>query len=205
MRHLSSDQLGDFAAIYEEDVELVSVARPQPTTLDRLAERLFARRQLIHAQWEQAAGDLDAPVSALSRFVEHDEALALSEAIAHASEVLSELLGCDQVGMRVTTLHAPMCPRFHVDQVPCRMLFTLSGPGTEWIPNKDVDWALLADRDTDEPPIRPPGGIRQLATGSWSLLKGGAWDERYNGVVHRSPHGDGVRLLVSLDPLFPQS
>lgn len=202
MRHLSSNRLGDFAAIYEEDVELVSVARPPSASLDRLAEHLFARRQVVHAQWEQAPDDKGTAVSMLTTTIEHEGAQTLSAAVVEAAEMLSELLGCAQLGIRVTTLHGPMCPRFHVDQVPCRLLFTVSGPGTEWIPNQEVDWGLFADRSTDTPPLRAAGDIQRLATGSWSLLKGGSWVDGYDGVVHRSPHEDQARLLVSLVPLF---
>ncbi|MYE86032.1 MAG: DUF1826 domain-containing protein [Gammaproteobacteria bacterium] len=205
MRHLLSDQTGDFAAIYDEDVELVSVARPAAAPLEALAEQWSASRQVVQAQWEQAAGDLDAPSAALSMSIDTDRLGALSEEITHASGMLSELLGCERVGIRVTTLRGPMCPRFHADQVPCRMLVTIRGPGTEWIPSDDVNRALLASRHTDAPPIRDGGDIKHLATGNWSLLKGGAWDGQFGGVVHRSPHGAGERLLLSLDPVFTDS
>ena len=205
MRHLLSDEAGDFAAIYDEDVELVSVARPASAPLAALAEQLFASRQVVQAQWEQAAGDPDAPSAALSMVTDADWLGALTEEVALASDMLSELLGCERVGIRVTTLRSPMCPRFHADHVPCRMLITVSGPGTEWIPSDHVNRALLACRDSDAPPIRDGGDIKHLATGNWSLLKGGAWDGRFGGVVHRSPHGAGERLLLSLDPVFTDS
>jgi hypothetical protein len=82
------------------------------------------------------------------------------------------------------------------------MLMTIGGPGTEWIPSGDVDRMLFDDRDSDAVPIQPGREVRQLATGSWSLLKGGAWNDGFDGVVHRSPHQVGERLLLSMDPLF---
>ena len=202
MHCLLSDRTGDFAAIYDENVELVSVARPASGPLDALAEHLFASRRDVQTQWEQAARDADAPLAALSGSVDPERLGALCEEVALAGDMLSELLGCERMGIRVTTLRRPMCPRFHVDHVPCRLLVTIGGPGTEWIANGDVDRARLADRDTDAPPIRPGRDIRRLATRSWSLLKGGAWDGRFGGVVHRSPHQPAERLLLSFDPLF---
>ena len=65
MRHLLSDQMGDFAAVYDEDVELISVARPGSDSLATLAEQLFTSNQVVQVRWEQAAGDPDAPISAL--------------------------------------------------------------------------------------------------------------------------------------------
>ena len=202
MHCLLSDRIGDFAAIYNEDVELVSVARPASRFLDALAEHLFASRQDVRIEWEQAARDADAPLAALSMSIDAERLGAVGEEITLASDMLSELLGCKRVGIRMTTLRRPMCPRFHVDHIPCRMLVTIGGPGTEWIASDDVDRALLADLDTAAPPIRRSGDIRRLATRNWSLLKGGAWDGQFGGVVHRSPHGTGERLLLSFDPIF---
>jgi hypothetical protein len=197
MRQVISDQLSDFAAIYDDDVEIVSVSRPQASTCEALAKELISSRQLPRVRWVQDAGDPHAPARELPALVD----TALLEQIARASELLAELTDCQQVGVRLATLRAPMCPRFHVDHVPCRMLITLSGEGTEWIPNGDVDWAVFSDLDSTEPPVLAERGIQQLPTGHWSLLKGGAWDESFGGVVHRSPHREGERLLLSLDPI----
>ena len=199
---LLSDRIGDFAAIYDEGVELVSVSRPASGSLDALAEHLFASRQDVRIEWEQAARDADTPLAALSMSIDAEPLSALAEEITLASDMLSELVGCERIGIRVTTLRRPMCPRFHVDHIPCRMLVTIGGPGTEWIASGDVDHALLADRDTAAPPVRRGGDIRRLATRNWSLLKGGTWDGRFGGVVHRSPHETVERLLLSFDPIF---
>ena len=202
MRQVISGQLGDFAAFYDEDVEIVSVTRPQASTCEALAKRLIRSRQVPQLRWIQAAGDPEAPASELPATIDADVRSGLSHQIAEAGEVLGELMDCERVGVRLETLNAPMCPRFHVDHVPCRMLITLSGVGTEWIPNSDVDWAVFADLDTTAPPVQANRQIRQMATGDWSLLKGGAWQDCFDGVVHRSPHGVGERLLLSLDPVF---
>jgi hypothetical protein len=202
MRHVLADRIVDLSAIVDADVELVSVARPTAESLNAVARASFSSRQVVEAQWTQCAGDRQAAISALSVSVETDLLRALTDEIDIAVDVLTALLGCNLTGIRVTTLRRPMCPRFHVDQVPCRMLMTIGGPGTEWIPSDDVDRALLHERDTDAVPILPGRPIRRLAAGSWALLKGGVWDDRFGGVVHRSPHQAGERLLVSIDPLF---
>ena len=202
MRQVVSGRLGDFAAFYDEDVEIVSVARPQASTCEALAKRLIRSRQVPQLRWVQAAGDPEAPASELPATIDADVRSGLSDQIAEAGEVLGELMDCERVGVRLETLNAPMCPRFHVDHVPCRMLITLSGVGTEWIPNSDVDWAVFADLDTAAPPVQANRQIQQMATGDWSLLKGGAWTDGFDGVVHRSPDGVRGRLLLSLDPVF---
>jgi len=44
------------------------------------------------------------------------------------------LVGARRVGLRLRVLDGPMCPRFHVDNVPLRLLTTYVGPGSEWLP-----------------------------------------------------------------------
>ena len=202
MREVISKQLGDFTAIYDEDVEIVSVTRPQAIACDSLWQRLIHSRQIPELRWVQSVDDRETPRYELPPTIEEDERSALVDQIVEGSEMLGELMDCQKVGVRIETLHAPMCPRFHVDHVPCRMLITLSGVGTEYIPNNDVDWAILDDLETDALPLQADRQVHQLPTAHWSLLKGGAWHDWFRGVVHRSPHDVGARLLLSFDPVF---
>ena len=202
MRQVISNQLEDFAAIYDDNVELVSVSRPQAGSCETLSKRLIQSRQIPQLRWVQAVGDPGASDGALLTTIDPDVRSVLVDQITEASEVVGELMDCEQVGVRLKTLSAPMCPRFHVDNVPCRMLITLSGEGTEWIHNSDVDWTVFADLGTSAPPVQAGQEIQQLRTGHWSLLKGGAWSDQFCGVVHRSPHREGERLLLSLDPIL---
>ena len=153
MRQVTGDQLGDFAAIYDEDVELVSVTRPQARVCEALSRRLIRSRQVPELRWVQSVDDSEAPTRELPSTIDADVASSLFDQIAEASEMLGELLECEQVGVRLETLNAPMCPRFHVDHIPCRMLITLSGEGTDWIPNSEVDWRVFDNLETAVPPI----------------------------------------------------
>lgn len=205
MRQVLSRHLGDFAALYDDDVELVSINRSTPAILEDLARQLNSERRELSARWTQSAR-AGAGCTAAARATSSAELTplqlqALSDEVAAATDVLTSLLDCPAVGVRVSTLRRPMCPRFHVDQVPCRLLMAIDGPGTEWIPAAHVDRAALASPGADVP-LRPGGEIRQFAAGSWSLVKGGAWREPFGGVVHRSPHTQAARLLITLDPLF---
>lgn len=207
MRQVLSRHISDFAALHDDDVELVSVGRPSPTALAGLARQLATERRDLQVRWTQNADDGDngvelaASAMAATR-LPAAQLQALSDEVTYATDVLTSLLGCPAVGVRVATLRRPMCPRFHVDQVPCRLLIAVDGPGTEWIPSDQVDQGALTRPGADVVPIRAGHEVRQFKTGSWSLLKGGAWARHFGGVVHRSPHTDTARLLVSLDPLF---
>jgi len=92
------------------------------------------------------------------------------------------LLGARRVGLRLRVLQGPMCPRFHVDHVPVRLLTSYAGPGSEWLKEGAVD------------------NIQCLQAGEVAVLKGEKWQGNEGaGLVHRSPSGRQGRLLLSLD------
>ena len=202
MRLVSSNQLSDLAEIYSDDVELVSIARPNFERIESLSQQLILSRQAHQVQWIQTPDEPDIAQHQLPDSMEASVRSILADQVYEGCDVLAALLGCATVGVRLATLRSPMCPSFHVDKIPCRLLITLSGNGTEWIPNSDVDWPVFTDPADQSIPLRSGATVQQLPAGHWSLLKGGAWNSAYHGVVHRSPRGDSERLLLSLDPIF---
>ncbi|MBC3496239.1 DUF1826 domain-containing protein [Pseudomonas kermanshahensis] len=104
------------------------------------------------------------------------------------------LLGARRVGLRLRVLQGPMCPRFHVDHVPVRLLTSYAGPGSEWLKEGAVNRRGLQE---DMPPV---DNIQCLQAGEVALLKGEKWQGNEGaGLVHRSPSGRQGRLLLSLD------
>ena len=75
--------------------------------LEALAEHWFASRQVVQAQWEQAAGASEAPLAALSMSINADWLRALSEEITLASDMLGELMGCELSRLGETWLKRP--------------------------------------------------------------------------------------------------
>ena len=201
MQIVESNKLSDLKMIYSDDVELVSIARTNSTTIEELSQRLLELRTPLKLQWKQALEDHETADSQLPETIDTEVRATLVGLIVESSEVFGELMKCSQIGVRLATLRSPMCPRFHVDQIPCRMIITLAGTGTEWIPNKGVNWSDFSDLSNDRAPLNDSGTIQQLETGNWSILKGGAWTSGYQGLVHRSPHDYSERLLLSLDPV----
>ena len=100
-----------------------------------------------------------------------------------------------------------MCPRFHVDWVPCRLLTTYDGGGTQWLPHDLVDRRKLGPGSGGLPDecsgiIQICRGYSTIKSGDVALLKGENWiGNEGSGLVHRSPQlFDGEkRLLFSLD------
>ena len=104
------------------------------------------------------------------------------------------LVGARRVGLRLRVLDGPMCPRFHVDNVPLRLLTTYAGPGSEWLQEQDSRRGELHTADL------PVDNIKRLQPGEVGILKGEKWQGNEGaGLVHRSPSGQQGRLLLSLD------
>ena len=202
MRQIISEQISDLSNIYAPDVELVSIARKENKKIEAIAKQVLDSGCHVEVRWEQSKSASDTQLRSLAPALGDDLVDAIDNEILLACETMDLLLGCSHVGIRLGTLRAPMCPRFHVDQVPCRMLTTLCGSGTEWIAANDVDRRLFAKRNDEQPPVSKGATTSIFPSGHWSLLKGGTWDEDFFGVVHRSPRQTDPRLFLSIDPIF---
>ncbi len=109
------------------------------------------------------------------------------------------LLGARRIGVRLRVLDKAMCPRFHVDHVPVRLITTYAGIGSQWLEEGAMDRLQLGQVDAEP---QDPASIRQLNSGDVALLKGEKWygNEGF-GLIHRSPQpAPGERrLLLTLD------
>lgn len=107
------------------------------------------------------------------------------------------LLGAKRIGVRVRLLDKAMCPRFHVDHVPVRLITTYAGIGSQWLREGVMNRRQLSQADAE-----PDAGIEQIHCGEVALLKGEKWhgNEGY-GLIHRSPSlkSDERRLILTLD------
>lgn len=132
---------------------------------------------------------------------------ALLENMVELVEMFCYLLELDQVGLRLAVLNDAMCPRFHFDQVPCRLVTTYHGTATQWLPNDVVDRSKLGHGSNGQPDslsglYNQESDVQHLSCGDVALLKGERWSGNENaGLVHRSPitSSDETRLLLTLD------
>ena len=211
MTELMTEQVvsRDFAAserILDAEVELVLVARVLDDAVAAFARQVVHERLLPDVQDVVQAGTrasaqlaFDASLHAVPGFA------AWCDDVDTLVDAYALLVGAEEVGVRIATLSRPMCPRFHVDQISCRLLTTYHGPGTEYLHDQEVNRALLgagADGRPDETSglLAPGVTVRRMPEGAVGWFKGGRWHEgQVQGVVHRSPHSDAPRLLLSLD------
>ena len=107
------------------------------------------------------------------------------------------LLGAKRIGVRLRLLDKAMCPRFHVDHVPVRLITTYAGIGSQWLREGVMDRRKLSQPDAE-----PSERIEQIQCGEVALLKGTKWHgNEGHGLIHRSPalKADERRLILTLD------
>mgnify|MGYP000046901152 FL=1 len=132
-----------------------------------------------------------------------------SQDISRLVDIFCCLFDQKQVGLRLTALNNAMCPRFHVDQVQCRLVTTYHGVGTEWLKDSTADRRRLGAgnrgmSDDASGLFSSKQAVQKLRRGDVALLKGELWEKnKGGGIIHRSPKIADFesRLLLTLDLL----
>lgn len=117
--------------------------------------------------------------------------------VAWLISAFSCLLGAKRIGVRLRLLDKAMCPRFHVDHVPVRLITTYAGIGSQWLREGVMDRRQLSQADAE-----PTERIEQIHCGEVALLKGEKWrGNEGHGLIHRSPAlaANERRLILTLD------
>ncbi|RRV14005.1 DUF1826 domain-containing protein [Stutzerimonas xanthomarina] len=119
--------------------------------------------------------------------------------VAWLVRAFSCLVDARRIGLRLRMLDKPMCPRFHVDHVPLRLITTYAGAGSEWLHEGGMQRRRLGD-----PAAEPTdaAAIERLGAGDVALFKGEKWlGNEGAGIIHRSPQAATAerRLILTLD------
>jgi hypothetical protein len=129
------------------------------------------------------------------------QALLYSELAPYVRE-FQKLTRAKQLSSRLQRCHEQMCPLFHVDHMPLRMIVTLKGSGTEWLDEADVRRQGLGKGRNDKI-VREGALVQQLQPFQIGFMKGQLYRSHYGrGLVHRSPEANGPgqnRYLFKLD------
>jgi len=124
------------------------------------------------------------------------------------SDMLTTLFDCDSVGVRLVPLQSAMCPSFHVDNIPVRLVNTYLGEGTQWLPQESVIRSPIGDiqgtAKTRLGQLYKEDSVKQMQAFDVGLLKGKAWQGHEElAAVHRSckVEPNEKRVLLTLDPM----
>lgn len=203
-RSVRSESPAVLADVFEENV---NIAIWQRELFDDVRETISSLTQAGRPPEATMTVSPQSALAAISESLGTTPQSALSKSIAELVDMFCDLLGLERAGLRLRALDSAMCPRFHVDRVPCRLVTTYLGAGTEWLQHSAVDRSKLGLGSGGRPDhqsglLKTAQDIEQLRCGDVALLKGELWEgNEGGGLVHRSPAvaaGD-VRLLMTLD------
>ena len=199
-RHMSQDkQPTVLSDIYKEEINIAIWRRQKQFSVKEfLALNPTFQKEMILT-----------PEDALSRIKESfdNNMTEVSEDIAELVDMFCYLFELKQAGMRLKVLDRAMCPKFHVDKVPCRLVTTYQGIATQWLPHELVDqtklgWGCNGLPDSESGLYQSEIDIQQLDCSDVALIKGTLWEGNENaGLVHRSPEliANEKRLILTLD------
>lgn len=191
--------------IYQEPVNIAVWQNSQSQIIETSAQTLITESpnfKLVLTVTPESALE-----SLLDSSVYLEDHKALCEHVALLVDMFCTLFELKRVGLRLTALSHAMCPKFHVDKVPCRLVTTFVGDTTQWLPSNVVDRTKLGAGslglpDHESGVYQKESDIQQLLVGDVALLKGEGWfNNEGNGIVHRSPAllKTKQRLLLTLD------
>jgi len=202
---VAGEQLDVLADIYQEDVNISVWERKLPEALSNAAEQLLFERPMLQISRSVSPDNAyDILIDSLDAAA---EPAALAADIAELAGMFCCLFDLKCAGLRLTALGHAMCPRFHVDRVPCRLVTTYLGRATQWLAHDRVDRSKLGSGSGGRPDEQSglfsgADDVRQIRQGAVALLKGESWaGNEEAGLVHRSPqiNAGARRLLLTLD------
>ena len=204
-RSIEGSQLDVLTDIYQEHTNIAIWQRSLAHALIEAANSILDTNPTLQASL--VVTPQEANVAVMKVLGSTARAATLSEDIAQLVDMFCCLFDIKRAGLRLTALDRAMCPRFHVDRVPCRLVTTYQGVATEWLPHQAADRSKLGIGSQGKPDERSglfnsAADIQQLCRGDVALLKGESWEGNQGaGLIHRSPQlpGETRRLLLTLD------
>lgn len=188
--------------VLEDDVNLAIWQRQLPVHISDFGALLLSLDEPLADAISLEITDEKAPPKLqglASRFNDLEGYEGFVADIAWLVSAYACLLGAKRVGLRLRVLDKAMCPRFHVDHVPVRLITTYAGIGSQWLQE-----GVMERRHLGQPGAEPVHDslIERLDTGDVALLKGEKWRGNEGaGLIHRSPAlAEGERrLILTLD------
>ena len=114
--------------------------------------------------------------------------------IAHLCKIFSDIQKTNSISMWLGSKRG--CKRYHIDNVPQRLLVTYSGEGTEWLPDDAGDKIAYLNGEPNEKILK--NSKKKQFVNEWdiAIFKGGS-----EGLLHRTPDSalNKNSILLRLD------
>ncbi|OLU24740.1 hypothetical protein BVH03_19330 [Pseudomonas sp. PA15(2017)] len=201
-QQVSSERIDVLGEALRDDVNLAVWQRWLPEHLAAFAGTLLAQREPLAESLSIELADPEAEPALhglLSGYSDLPGQAAFLADVAWLVRAYACLLDARRIGLRLRALDGAMCPRFHVDHVPLRLITSYAGPGSQWLAEGDLPRQLLGG--TQALP-REGAVVEQIGCGHVALVKGERWEGNDGrGLIHRSPTlpAGERRLLLTLD------
>ena len=122
-----------------------------------------------------------------------------TEDMAKISKIYCDILNTNTICFSLETSRS--CKRFHIDNVPVRLLVTYYGTGTEWVPSNACDYSAYYDGKNNNEIIKDASAIKFMNTWDIGIFKGNKFTGIAKGILHRTPDNaiNCPSLLMRLD------
>ncbi len=100
--------------------------------------------------------------------------------IAYLCKIFSDILNTSTISMWLGSKRG--CKRYHIDNVPQRLLVTYSGEGTEWLPDEAGDKTAYLNDEPNEKILKNYKKKQFVNEWDIAIFKGGS-----EGLLHRTP------------------
>lgn len=149
---IAGNQPSVLADIFQDVTNIVIWERRPAGVLTQAADHILKTNSALQ---------ISAAVTPQSAYATVNNALGATQAAAALSEDVTQLVDMfcclfdlKRAGLRLTAQDGAMCPRFHVDLVPCRLVTTYWGIGTQWLAHHLVDRSKLGAGNQGKPDER---------------------------------------------------
>ncbi|MFP6847670.1 MAG: DUF1826 domain-containing protein [Pseudomonas sp.] len=202
IRQVNSEQIEVLGEVLRDEVNLAVWQRQLPAQISDFATALLAQGEPLAQTIVLELANADSPIN-LSGLVDSYSDLPGQTAFLQDLSWLVGAFVClfdaKRIGLRLRILDKAMCPRFHVDHVPVRLITSYAGAGSEWLAE-----GVMARRRLGDPTAEPSDAaqIERAKAGHVLLAKGEKWiGNEGAGLIHRSPQPPAGerRLLLTLD------
>jgi hypothetical protein len=188
--------------VLRDEVNLAVWQRRLPAQIEDFAAALLAQGEslaqsmTLELATPDSAPNLDGLVA---QYADLPGQAAFLADVAWLVRAYACLLDAERIGLRLRVLDKAMCPRFHVDHVPLRLITRYAGVGSQWLEEGGRPRSGLGQPGAEP---QDAAAIRQLQAGHVALAKGEKWQgNEGRGLIHRSPQPPAGerRLLLTLD------
>lgn len=202
IRQVNSEQIEVLGEVLRDEVNLAVWQRQLPAQVSDFATALLAQGKPLAQTIVLELANADSPINLSGLVDSYSDLPGQADFLQDLNGLVGAfacLFDAKRIGLRLRILDKAMCPRFHVDHVPVRLISSYAGVGSEWLAE-----GAMARRRLGDPTAEPsdPAQIERAKAGHVLLAKGEKWlGNEGAGLIHRSPQPPAGerRLLLTLD------